>query len=149
MSTIEPGIKNAEADKVEWLGRLNALVSLIKGWVEASGWRTRQTTKPVTEAGLGRYEAPLLLMERGGVEVVLSPLARVSPGVDGVVDLYLMPAYDDVASLHFENGRWRVRSAIALDATTSRPSNEAKQLPLGEAAINRILDATAGHAQPL
>lgn len=149
MSTIEPRIKDPEADKAEWLERLSALISLVKGWVEASNWRTRQTTKPVTETGLGRYDVPLLLMEREGVEVVLSPLARTSPRTDGVVDLYLMPAYDDVASLYLENQRWRIRSAIPLDATTSRPPSEAKRLPLDEAALNRILDATAGHAQPL
>jgi len=149
MSTTESRTRNPEADKAEWLNRLSALVSLVKGWAEESGWRTRRAVKPVVEEVLGRYEVPLLLMERDGVEIVLSPLARITPGADDVVDLYLMPAYDDVASLFFENGRWRVHSAFPVDPAISHSAREAERLPLGEATINRILDAAAAHAQPL
>jgi len=148
MSTTKPRIENPETEKIEWLSRLNDLFLLVEGWVEESGWRTRRTTKPVTEAALGRYEVPLLLMERGGVEIVLSPIARTSADSDRVVDLYLMPGYDDVASLHFEGGRWRVRHASPFDPAAPRTVAEGERLPLEEATTNRILDAVAAHAQP-
>lgn len=149
MSTTKPRIENPETEKIEWLNRLNDLILLVEGWVEESGWRTRRTVKPVTEAGLGRYEAPLLLMERGGVEVVLSPIARTSPESDRVVDLYLMPGYDDVASLHLEGGRWRVRQAAPPEPAAIRPMIEGEHRLLDQAAMNRILEAVAAHAESL
>lgn len=146
MSMAEPRIDDPEAEKAEWLDRLSALVSLVKGWVEASGWRTRQVIKPVTEPGLGRYEVPLLLMKRREVEVVLSPVARTAPGAGGVVDLYLMPAYDDVVSLYFEGGQWFIHYAFPPDPTAPRSVIETERLPLGGGTINRVLDAVAAHA---
>jgi hypothetical protein len=40
--------------------------------------------------------------------MLLEPVARAAPGAEGVVDLYLMPAYDDIASLYFYDGDWHV-----------------------------------------
>ena len=94
-----PGIDNPEAVKAEWLGRLNALVGEVEGWARASGWRTRRIDKTVNERRLGTYRVPVLLMEKDTVEVVLNPVARFVPGADGAVDLYVAPAYDDIASL--------------------------------------------------
>jgi hypothetical protein len=146
MSMAEPRIADLDAVKAEWLDRLSALVSLIKGWVEASGWRTRLITKPVTEPGLGRYEVPLLLMKRGEVEVALSPVARTAPGADGVVDLYLMPAYDDLVSLSLEGGRWFIHSVFPPDPTAPRSVIDTEWLALDEDTINRVLDAVAARA---
>ena len=146
MSTAEPRVEGLEAARAEWLDRLGALVSLVKGWVEASGWQTREVTKPVTEPGLGRYEVPLLLMTRAEVEVVLSPVARTDPGAVGVVDLYLMPAYDDVVGLDFEGDRWFIRDAFPPDPTAPRSVIETERLPLDEGTINRVLDAVAARA---
>ena len=143
MSIAELRIEDPEAMKAEWLDRLNPLVALVKSWGEASGWRTRQVTKPVAEPGLGRYEVPVLLMERGQVEVVLSPVARTAPGTGGVVDLYLMPAYDDVVSFYFEGDRWFIHHAFPPDPTAPRSVIEAERLPLDEGTINRVLNAVA------
>ena len=34
-------------------------------------------------------------------------LEPVAPGTEGVVDLYLMPGYDDIASLYHYSNRWK------------------------------------------
>ncbi len=146
MSMVEPQIETPEAVKAEWLDRLGALVSLVKGWVEASRWQTEQITKTVTEPGLGRYEVPILLMERGEVEVVLSPIARTAPGADGVVDLYLMPAYDDVASLDDEGGEWFIHDPFPPDPTQPCSLIEARRLRLDEETVNLVLNAIADRA---
>ena len=146
MSLAELWTEDPEAVRAECLDRLDALISLVKNWVEASGWRTRRVTKPVTEPGLGRHEVPLLLIERGEVGVALSPLARIDPRGDGVVDLYLMPAYDDVVSLHFEGGGWFISDAFPTDPTAPRLVIENERLSLNEGTMNRVLDAVAAHA---
>ena len=46
--------------------------------------------------------------EKNAVEGVLNPVARLVPGADGAVDLYLSPAYEDIASLYFEGDHWVV-----------------------------------------
>jgi hypothetical protein len=135
MPITDARIEVAEALKAEWLDRLAVLVAQVKGWAEASGWRARQVSKTVAEPGTGRYEVPVLLLERGDVEVALSPLARTGPGADGVVDLYRMPAYDDVASLDREGVRWSIRPARTRD-----------RLPLDAFALNRVLDSVVADA---
>ena len=133
MSIAESRIEDPEAAKTEWVDRLGELVSLTQGYVEASGWRTRRVTKPVTEPGLGRYEVPLLIMERSEVEVILSPIARGVPGTEGLVDLCLMPGYDDEACLTLDGDRWFILSPDSRD-------------PFDERSINRVLGAIAGRA---
>jgi hypothetical protein len=120
MSIAEERVGDPEAGKAEWLDQLNDLLALVEGWSEASGWRTRRTTKPVTEPGLGRYDVPLLLVERGDVEFVFSPLARTGSAAGGVVDLYRMPGYDDVVRLAYEGGRWYFRSFDHPESTARR-----------------------------
>ena len=105
---VSPRIDDPEAVKAEWLDRLNALVGEVEGWARASGWRTRRIAKTVNERRLGTYKVPVLLMEKDTVEVVLNPVARFVPGADGAVDLYVAPAYDDIASLYLEGDHWVV-----------------------------------------
>lgn len=63
--------------KSEWLDRLNTLVEEVKGWAQASGWRTRRIEKTVEERRLGTYKVPVLLMEKDTIEVVLNPVAAL------------------------------------------------------------------------
>jgi len=64
--------------------------------------------KKMDDSQLGAYSAPGLLMQESTTRVLLEPIARFAPGVDGVVDLYLMPAYDDIATLYFYDGCWHL-----------------------------------------
>jgi hypothetical protein len=144
-SEARPGIDDPEAVKAEWLDRLNALVGEVEGWARASGWRTRQIAKTVSERRLGTYRVPVLLMEKDTVEVVLNPVARFVPGADGAVDLYVAPAYDDIASLYFEGGRWVVHSGERPDPMATEGAMELTPRPYAEETIRTILDGMAAH----
>ncbi len=141
-----PRIEDPEAVKSEWLGRLEALVRDVKGWAETAGWRTRRITKTVNERRLGKYEVPVLLMEKDAVEVVLNPVARLVPGADGAVDLYLSPAYDDIASLYFEGDHWVVHYGERPDPSATNGPVEITPRPYEEATIRAILDGMAADA---
>src|SRR6202046_5436336 len=107
MATGEARLEiDSAAVKSEWLNRLDILVDEIKSWAQTSGWRTRRIDKTITESRLGTYKVPVLLMEKDTVEVVLNPVARFVPGASGAVDLYVAPAYDDIATLYFEGDHW-------------------------------------------
>jgi hypothetical protein len=141
-----PGIDDAEAVKAEWLSRLETLVTEVKTWAEVSGWRTRRIAKTINERRLGTYKAPVLLMEKDAVEVVLNPVARHVPGAGGAVDLYLAPAYDDIASLYFEDDRWVVHYSPPPDAREPRSELEIRPMTLSEETIRAILDGMTAHA---
>ena len=110
---------DSDAVKREWLDRLGTLVEEVKGWAQASGWRTRRIDKTVNERRLGSYKVPVLLMEKDTVEVVLNPVARFVPGTNGAVDLYVAPAYDDIASLYLEGDHWVLHYADRPDPTAT------------------------------
>jgi hypothetical protein len=57
------------------------------------------------DAEASTYHAPALLLQQETVRILLGPLARSAPGADGVVDLYLLLAYDDIASLYLIYGK--------------------------------------------
>jgi hypothetical protein len=150
MATIEdrdelPQIDDPEAVRVEWLRDLNALASQVKAWVEPAGWRTRLVAKPLRDEGLGRYEVPLLLMEREGVQIALNPVSRFVPGADGAVDLYVVPAYDEVASLYFKGREWTLHYVFRTEGVAR--VREAESMTLSERTLTRVMDAMASHGE--
>ena len=98
----------------EWLERLSDLVGRIQGWAEQLGWSTRQIEITLSDSELGKYQAPALLMQEEAIRILLEPIARTAPGAEGVVDLYLMPGYDDIASFYFSEGDWDVHHILKL-----------------------------------
>jgi len=140
MGEVVPEVDDPEVVKSEWLGRLDALVGDVKTWAEASGWKTRRISKTITERRLGTYKAPVLLLEKNAVEVVLNPVARHMPGAAGAIDLYLAPAYDDIASLYFEDDHWVIHYASPTNPIETEP------LAYSEQTIRMILDGMATHA---
>jgi hypothetical protein len=139
--------KNANADRVraEWLSRLAELVELVQAWSQEFGWATRRIEKRLQESQLGTYQAPALLMQKEFARVLLEPIARFAPGVEGVVDLYLMPAYDDIASLSFHDGVWRVHSWPRGERVLS-VDPESNPVPLSKESLRAILDEMSNHA---
>ncbi len=129
---VRPEIDDPEAVKAEWLDRLNALVGEVEGWARAAGWRTRRIAKTVNERRLGTYKVPVLLMEKDTVEIVLNPVARSVPGADGAVDLYVAPAYDDIASLYLEGDHWVVHYGERPDPMATENVVEIKPRPYTE-----------------
>jgi hypothetical protein len=129
----------------EWLDRLHGLVADVENWVVEQGWSTRRIEKPMHDSHLGSYSAPALLMQEGTVRVLLDPIAASAPGAEGVVDLYLMPAYDDIASLYFCDGRWRLHYAPAAGSTPVA-QQDAPSPPLTKKRLRLVLEEMQKHA---
>jgi len=123
MSTADPRERRTNdvgTLRDEWVSRLSDLTTAVRRWAEELDWSTRQIGKKMKDSRLGLYEAPALIMQKGTTRVLLDPVARFAPGADGVVDLYLMPAYDDIASLYFVNGEWRLHYAFPAEPALRR-----------------------------
>ena len=93
-----PEVADPVKEREAWLRLLGELIGEVERWVRPE-WSTRVIEKEMRDSVLGEYNAPALLMQREIARVLLEPITRFAPGTDGVVDLYLMPAYDDVATL--------------------------------------------------
>ena len=87
----------------------------MQGWAEELGWSTRRIDKQMEDSQIGPYEAPALILQRDLTRVLLDPIARSAPNTEGVVDLYRMPAYEDVASLYFYDDNWYVHDQGCRD----------------------------------
>jgi len=141
----ETPVDDPGALRGEWLGRLSELTKTVRGWAEELDWSTRQIGKRMKDSRLGSYEAPALIMQKETTRALVDPVARFAPGTDGVVDLYLMPAYDDIASLSFVQGEWHVHYMYPHTATAAM-SEEAQSRPLSKETLGWILDEMIAHA---
>jgi hypothetical protein len=140
-----PRVDDPNATREEWLVHLHELCTQIKGWGEGSGWRTRLIEKSMNDSVLGQYQAPAMLMQRDTVEVIVDPVGRFAPGTDGVVDLYLLPAYDDIASLYLIDGVWKLHYAFRTGTEEPRVK-QAESMILDEVSLNRVLNEIVAHA---
>ncbi|MBX7105118.1 MAG: hypothetical protein K1X57_13615 [Gemmataceae bacterium] len=122
-----------------WLAQLSELVRKVKGWADSLGWNTRLTEKKMEDHEVGNYKAPALLLQDDAVRLFLEPISRAAPGAEGVVDLYRMPAYDDIASLYYYANRWNVHY-MATGARAVGNIRETEAKPLTEATLKKLLE---------
>jgi hypothetical protein len=132
-------LDDSGVERDEWLKVLAELTARVKNWAEELHWSTRQIAKKMKDSRLGEYEAPALLMQKEATRVLLDPVARFAPGADGVVDLYLMPAYDDIASLYLVDGEWQLHYVFPNSAAIAK-IRQAKPCSLSKDVFGRVLD---------
>jgi hypothetical protein len=130
----------------EWLGMLSRLIGTVRGWVEEGGWATKEIEKPMEDSEAGNYKAPALLLQMETTKVLLEPVARAAPGVEGVVDLYQMPAYDDIASLYYYGNRWNIHYLAPGEPAVGN-IREAESKPLTKASLRRVLEEMTSDAE--
>jgi hypothetical protein len=130
----------------DWLIRLSSLTHAVETWVKQLGWSTKWIEKPLEDSQIGKYNAPCLLMQEETTKVLLEPIARSAPGTEGLVDLYLMPGYDDIASLYYYGNRWNLHY-VARDQKVVANIRDAEAKPLTKASLRKILDGMRQNAQ--
>ena len=133
--------------------RQNRFASLVEGLVkevaacaEPHEWATKRYAKRMRNGNGEVFEIPALFLQKGPVRILLDPVAYDVPGAEAVVDLYLMPAYDDLASLYFQNDNWTIHYAFPPSPMQTHSVIETKALPFSEATLNQVLDSIAEHA---
>ncbi|OJW17089.1 MAG: hypothetical protein BGO49_08055 [Planctomycetales bacterium 71-10] len=137
-----PQGEESEAKREAWVRSLEDLVGTVVSWLPDE-WSTRKISKSMDDSTLGEYQAPGLLLQRHFTRLLLEPISPFAPGADGVVDLYLMPAYDDIASLYHTDGAWRIHYTFA-DATGAKSE---ETLDLNRGNLVRVLEAIADDAE--
>lgn len=131
----------------QWVGFLvSTLMDPIRGWANELGWSHRQVEKLMKDEEIAHdYPVPGLLLQEGMVRIAVEPIGRSTPGAEAVVDLYLMPAYDDIASLYYYGGRWNLHY-MAPETPAAATIREAPSKPLSKEALQEVLDLMKSHA---
>jgi hypothetical protein len=127
------------AARVKWLRQLEELVGEVEGWAKDLGWQTRRVRKELKDLEIGSYQTQALLLQKETARVLLEPVGRGAPGAEGVVDLYLLPAYDDIASLYYYDGRWNLHYMIP-GALLVGDIREAEAKPLSRTSLKKVLE---------
>ena len=104
-------IPDWQAVRDAWVRDVQALVAEADGWCRAEGWATRAIPRRIADRAVGDHVAPALLIQVELVQLLLEPVSPRVPGADGVLDLYLMPRYDDIASIYRHADGWRVNDS--------------------------------------
>jgi len=141
MATVDD---RRETLRAAWLNRLSALVDSVQGWAEELGWSTRRIDKQMEDSQLGPYEAPALILQQDLTRVLLDPISSSAPHTEGVVDLYRMPAYDDVASLYYYDDNWHVHDQAA-GTSSAAAIREAQAKPLSMETFREVLEELKRH----
>jgi hypothetical protein len=76
---------------------------------------------------------------------LLEPVGRSAPGTEGVVDLYLMPAYDDIATLYYYGNQWNLHYVFPNTKPVATV-READAVPLSKEALAKVLAEMRQHA---
>ena len=130
---------NLDRLRDKWLECLSDLMRRVQSWAAELDWSTRQIEVSLSDSELGKYKAPALLIQEDAIRVLLEPIARSAPGAEGVVDLYLMPAYDDIASLYFYEGDWHVHYMFPGTPTVATV-RDAEARPLTMDSLREVLE---------
>ena len=142
---MESEVRTRLNDREAWIDRVSKLVDQVEVWGKDLGWATRRIDKRLDDSWIGTHVVPALLMQKETARVLLEPVGRSAPGVDGIVDLYLMPAYDDIASLYYYDGQWNLHYVRHGDASVATIRDAAKE-PLTSESLDRVLDEMIAHA---
>jgi hypothetical protein len=130
----------------DWLRMLRSLIETVEGYAKDLSWSTKRIDKPMEDSQIGKYAAPALLMQDGTTKFLLEPITRSAPGTEGVVDLYLMPGYDDIASLYHYSKRWNLHHVYSGQKGIANV-RDAEAKPLTKANLRKVLEEMKAHAQ--
>ena len=142
---IQSEIETRMNIRATWIDRVTALVAQVEQWAKELGWATRRIEKKLDDSWIGQHRVPALLLQEETCRIILEPLGRSSSGSDGVADLYLMPAYDDIASLYYKGNQWHINFQFASTKPGATLS-EAVSMPLSKEALEKVLTEMKQHA---
>lgn len=143
---LEVMARERVAERAAWIQRVSELMKLVEGWAKEFGWSTKRIDKKIEDTRLGNHKAAALVMQEDTVRILLEPISASAPGSDGLVDLCLMPGYDDIASLYHQQGGWHVHYVFPTPETGG-VFEEGETRPLSKKTFVAILGEMKKHAE--
>lgn len=131
----------------EFAQQVETVVRDFEASLSGRDWSIRRDPKRMRDETGNVFSVLSLTLINGPVRLLLDPNGYDIPGADGVMDLYLLPPYDPVATLYLEDGEWFIHSPFpaALDAidnptkwTRSRLTKDVISNTLGSIVENAV-----------
>ena len=135
---IEPETTERAEARSAWVERVNGLVDQVEAWAKELNWSTRRVDKNLEDSVIGKHHVPALLMQEDTCRILLEPVGRSTAGAEGVVDLYLLPAYDDIATLYYYDQRWNLHYVFPNSKPVASV-REAEAMPLTKESLGKVL----------
>lgn len=143
---LEEIARERVTERAAWIQRVSDLVTSVEGWAREFGWSTKRIDKKIEDSRLGNHKAAALVMQEDTVRALLEPISASAPGSDGLVDLYLMPGYDDIASLYHQADGWHVHYVFPTQKGVAG-IKEGETRPLSKKTLGVVLDEMKKHAE--
>jgi hypothetical protein len=100
-------VENWEHVRDEWVAAVEKLVQDAEAWSRKRDWALRRDPKTIRENGHGEYTVPRLLIHTVDGRLLLDPIYRDAVGATGLVELCVMPSYDSIKIVRFEDA-WKM-----------------------------------------
>ena len=129
-------------------GEVETVISDFEASLSGQDWSLRRDPKRMRDEIGNVYTVQSLTLIKGPIRLLLDPNGYDIPGADGVMDLYLLPPYDPVATLYLEDGEWFIHSPYpdALDAVDN--TTKWSRSSLTKDSISNTLGSIVEHAVP-
>lgn len=130
-----------QAFREAWVRDVESLVAEVDGWCKAEGWATRVIPRKLRDSQVGEHVVPALLLQVEFAQLLLEPRSPRVPGCDGLVDLYLLPQYDDIASVIRTAAGWRIHAGRDWDdrGDSLTPTGQPFARPVFVDTVNRMV----------
>ncbi len=142
---LEEDVRQRLGSRLAWVDRVQELVTQVEQWANELGWDTRRIAKRLDDSYVGKHTVQALLMQEETYRVLLEPVGRSAPGAEGLVDLYLLPAYDDIASLSFHGHQWNVHYYFSGEPTSGN-IHDTPAKPLSKETLRAVLEDMRANA---
>jgi hypothetical protein len=132
-----PAARDPAEVRNEWVAAVTALVDQVESWCKELDWASRRALKQISDdEPLGPYQVPMLRMQYWDVHLMFDPTSRFGVRNDGQCDLYVMPAYDDLAVVYRRGNEWFVRART--------PSGVGEEQPFTRESLQRMAEILRG-----
>ena len=128
--------------------QVETVVAQFEQSLRGDDWDTKRYEKRMRDEYGAVYSVTSLRLAQGPTRLLVDPNGFDIPGADAAVDVFLMPAYDPVASLYLDAGKWSLHSPDFASAEAAPNPGEWRRVELTGDLIRTVMDSIARHAVP-
>ena len=146
-NSFEGGSEMSDKSDV-FVSQVKRVVDQFESTLSRQDWMLRHDPKRMRDEAGNVYSIPSLTLFKGPIRLLLDPNGYDIPGAEGVMDLYLLPPYDPVATLYLEHGEWFIHSPFPVNLNAIANATEWTRSPLTKDSISDVLESIVQHAVP-
>lgn len=144
---LEQIARDRLSERAAWIRRVSELIETVEKWAKELDWSTKRIGKRLEDPRIGNHKVSALIMQEDTVRILLEPVSASAPESLGLVDLYLMPGYDDIANLYFWEGAWHIHYVFPSQKTVADNKKAGTSQPLSKKTLGVVLAEMKKHGQ--